>query len=54
MSENPSAQMAQLQTLQDLMKDVEEDEIFQKIYANTRPEVQIRYKCSSLLHIDMH
>lgn len=39
LSENPDAQYAQLQTLKDLIRDVEEDEVFQQIYANSRPEV---------------
>ncbi|XP_074601897.1 uncharacterized protein LOC141855680 [Brevipalpus obovatus] len=48
LSQDPSAQMAQIHTLKDLIKDVEEDEIFQQIYANTRPEADIVRKMSLL------
>lgn len=39
LSQKPEARMTQLQTLYDLMKDVEEDEVFQEIVRSTKPEV---------------
>lgn len=39
LSENPEARAVQMATLRDMVKDVEEDEVFQQILMNTRPNV---------------
>lgn len=39
LSENPEARVAQLATFKDMVKDVEEDEVFQQIVMHKRPKV---------------
>ncbi|XP_015791874.1 uncharacterized protein LOC107368544 isoform X2 [Tetranychus urticae] len=46
LSENPEARAVQMATLRDMVKDVEEDEVFQQILMNTRPNADYIRKVS--------